>query len=567
MPNSGFFKPAFFALAVEGCLGDIQGQPAFAYIRVSDEIQAEEGRTGLPRQIEHIHQVARAKGYKIPWEFVFADDATGFDFEDRPQLTRLRREYKSSNRRASVVIMEHLDRLSRNADWHQGYLLDEMKKNSVVALFWKEFSSRVERAVLGAIAQDGMEQAKERMKEGNLIKARSGRVTARRPAHGYMFVDSHGKESAAAKKDTYYGIHDFTASSIRYIFNRIGLQGTTANAVAGELNDHSALYPPPKNMKAWTQSYVSGIVKNPVYKGEFIANRWQVVKEKYIDETGREIRKHRNVFKPESEWIIVTVPPIVSPSLWELANQMLEKNQLMATRNARAPFLLTGLVKCALCGRTYIGAEHKTKHKDKIYRSRSYRCLTAAGGKARSWRETCTNPQLQTHVLDDAVWYCIQHYLLDPEVVRTVLEPKEILEQNDRLKEQINYLSRTLAEKDAEDEKLYRAYLADAFDEEEFAERRRGIRDLKETLKAERDTLQAQVTSEEEIESRKAFILSVVEKARHSNLAQDAPFDVKQRIIKLLVDKITVDVKKQEFCLEGTIRGVFNFDIVNTSVL
>ena len=37
-------------------LGDPSGSTSFAYIRVSSSGQAEEGRTGLPRQLQHIHE-------------------------------------------------------------------------------------------------------------------------------------------------------------------------------------------------------------------------------------------------------------------------------------------------------------------------------------------------------------------------------------------------------------------------------------------------------------------------------------------------------------------------------
>ncbi len=182
MPNSDFFKPEFDKLATDGCIGNPTGEIAYAYIRVSGEEQADEGRSGLPRQIAHIHEAAKKHGYKIPWEMVFADDHTGFEFEGRPALERLRREHKLIHRRASVVVVEHIDRLSRNGDWHQGFLLDEMKRLGILPIFWKEFYSRIERVVLGVIAQEGMEAEIRRMTEGNLFKARSGRVTARVPA-------------------------------------------------------------------------------------------------------------------------------------------------------------------------------------------------------------------------------------------------------------------------------------------------------------------------------------------------------------------------------------------------
>src|SRR5258706_4639646 len=185
MPNPDFFKGGFDALAVDGCIGSPHGQLAYAYIRVSSDEQADEGRSGLPRQIEHIDEIGIKRGYKIPWDYVFADDYTGFEFEERPALSILREEYKSPHRRANAVVMEHLDRLSRNASWHQGFLLEHMQRHEVSAIFWKEFSSLIERSVLGAVAQEGMEQSKRRMMEGNLHKARSGRVTAHTAAYGY----------------------------------------------------------------------------------------------------------------------------------------------------------------------------------------------------------------------------------------------------------------------------------------------------------------------------------------------------------------------------------------------
>src|SRR5438105_3767424 len=111
-------KNDFDALATDGYIGDPAGQPAYIYIRVSSEEQAEEGRSGLPRQIQHCHEIAKQHGYKISWDTCFADDHSGFEFRDRPELNRLRREYASPGRRANAVVIEHLDRLSRNSEWH-----------------------------------------------------------------------------------------------------------------------------------------------------------------------------------------------------------------------------------------------------------------------------------------------------------------------------------------------------------------------------------------------------------------------------------------------------------------
>ena len=88
----------------------------------------------------------------------------------------------------SHIVIEYLDRLSKNADWHQGYLIERIQESGQELVWWKPYHSRIERAVFGAISQDGMEQAIERMKAGTRKKAESGRVTAKVRAYGYKHV-------------------------------------------------------------------------------------------------------------------------------------------------------------------------------------------------------------------------------------------------------------------------------------------------------------------------------------------------------------------------------------------
>ena len=108
MPNPEFFKDVFDELAINGHIGDPNGKPAYAYLRVSSSEQAEDGRSGLPRQIRHVHDISLKQGLKIAWDRVFADDHTGFEFRDRPSLSLLRRDYSSDHRRACFVVLSIL---------------------------------------------------------------------------------------------------------------------------------------------------------------------------------------------------------------------------------------------------------------------------------------------------------------------------------------------------------------------------------------------------------------------------------------------------------------------------
>ncbi len=88
------------------------------------------------------------------------------------------------------------------------------------------------------------------------------------------------------------------------------------------------------------------MIKNPVYKGQFVAHRFEHVMVERPSEYGFPPKKTpREVERPEDEWIIVPVPPIVSPELWQLANDVLKKNKQMEQANAKHEYLLVGVLK------------------------------------------------------------------------------------------------------------------------------------------------------------------------------------------------------------------------------
>jgi hypothetical protein len=64
----------------------------------------------------------------------------------------------------------------------------------------------------------------------------------------------------------------------------------------------------------------------------------------------------------------------------------------------------------------------------------------------------------------------------------------------------------------------------------------------------------------EDLEERKRLILALAENARKNGLASDAPFDVKQRIVKLLVDKVVLNVAEDWIQIEGLTSGRTGID-------
>lgn len=561
MPVPELFKAEFDALATDNAIGQPNGELAYGYLRVSSAGQAEEGRSGLPRQIMNVHEAAARHGLKIPWEYLFADDDSGFEFADRPDLSRLRQEYKSPRRRANAVVLEHLDRLSRNADWHQGFLLDEMKQYGLQAVFWKEFTSRIERAVMGAIAQDGMEQSKQRMADGNVHKARSGRVTARTPAYGYKLVDSRGREGDAAKKDTHYAIREDQARAVRKIYRWMS-EGNSLRSIAGWLNQK---YSPPKRSAYWNSRLVWLIIKNPVYKGEYMANTWKQVKVPVNTNpaslSGGVVRTIvRKVPRPAEEWIKVAVPAIVSAGEWEMANKILEKNAQMSRRNAKDQYLLTGLVKCACCGRSYTG-KRRLRHSrsGQTLKTTWYFCSSQSSGYPNTARDQigCTQGNISGRILEEAVWSEVYQVLLHPQILLDVLEREFHGGRNEQVARQIAFLESQIESSKVEDEKLYKAYVAGVFNEVEYAGRRRMIVENQQKMTAELRQLGDNLISPDRFEQQKQEILLICRHAAANGLAHDAPFEIKRNIIKSIVEKIILNVDGNWFELEGVIRGQY----------
>lgn len=564
MPIPKFFKAEFDALAINNTLGHPTGELAYAYLRVSSSGQAEEGRSGLPRQLSHIHEAAVQHRLKIPWEYLFADDDSGFEFSDRPDLSRLRQEYRSDKRRAHAIVIEHLDRLSRNADWHQGFLLDEMKQFGIRTIFWKQFSSRIERVVMGAVAQTGMENEKLRMAQGTLLKARHGRVTAKSPAYGYKLVDSFGNEGQTAKRDTHYGIREDEAQVVRYIYQKV-LEGYPLRRIAMMLEGN---YPPPKKFSHWEPKMIELIIKREVYKGEFIAHRSMTVKipktphPASLTDMGSQTVS-RKIQRPREEWIVVPVPAIVTPEDWESANEIVSRNLNMGRREARSPFLLTGLVNCATCGYRYIGRVGKAKSRDKqkTFTLTSYRC-SSRGNRVRAISEEigCNQKQISMQILDQSVWSVVYEVLLNPEIMLGALEREYHSEQNERVRNQVEFLNGQIRELKLEDEKLYKAYLAEVFDEVEYGESRSLITNQLQKLQSEIGRLEEGQILPEQFEERKQEILAICQTARDSGLLFDAPFEVRQQIIHTIVDKIVLNANEGWFEMDGVIRGQYLFD-------
>ncbi len=213
--------------------------------------------------------------------------------------------------------------------------------------------------------------------------------------------------------------------------------GKTLGQVAASL---TGIYPTPKGHPLWGRASVRSILKRPTYKGEFHSMRWGK------DKDGRMIENE--------DYIVVPVPAIVSPEIWDEANRILEKNKQTAARNAKKPYLLTGLMRCASCGRSFMGHQGRTRLNGKRLPTpqRVYHCTSRSDHK----RELIGCPQgyIGCIKVDNAVWDIVCQVLLEPEVLIEALDRHFAADENATLLEQVAFLEKQIADGTKEEEKI-----------------------------------------------------------------------------------------------------------------
>lgn len=552
-----------FAANRSGELGDPRGELAYAYIRVSTAGQAEEGRSGLPRQLEHIHERARQSHLRVPYSLLFADDHTGFEFQNRPDLQRLIAQISRPDREANHLLIENIDRLSRNAKWHQGYLLDLFERQSVSVHFWKAFSSEIERAVMGAISEQGMRNEIERMTQGMRHKAESGRITARRPTYGYMFIDSKGRPetdpASNYRQDSHYALNEDHAPVMKEIYYRI-IGGESLSEICNDLEERKV--PTPKRAKHWSSGNVSKMLKNPVYKGEYVANRY-IMQEEWSERSQKMVSRQRQ--RPEEEWVVIPVPPIVSPKIWEEAQAAMKRNLKASTRNAKAKCLLQGFLYCAHCQRLFRHGGSSGPIVEGKRTRRFYICGSYHVNRTVRNHLYCKSPLVYSDVIDPHVWDTVCQLANDPDILINLLEEEHDKFKRGELNEQLKYIEKQIKSCRVEETQWDKAYAAKIFSLEEYKEKRLAVQNRISALQDEWEKVSEEVAVMQILEQKRELIYERFKTLKEAGFTPNMPFEEKRKMLAMLVDKVVIDSKNGWYRLEGSVQGTYQYEEKNNS--
>lgn len=373
------------------------------YARVSTEEQA---RSGYSLQ-DQLRECRKKAGTSEVIEYV--DEGVSGEFLDRPALTKLRQDVREGL--ITRLICLDPDRLSRRL-MNQLLISDEIERHALLEFVNGEYLQNPEGRLFyqmrGAISEFEKAKITERFSRGRREKARQGRIVRDYKVYGYSYDNEKSR----------LVINGYEANIVKLIFDlftgKSSIKTAGINGIALYLTEMKI--PTKRGAKIWHRQVVRQILMNRAYIGEFYQNRWNtegMLGNKFKDRKERIPMRIR----PQQEWILVPCPKIIDSEQFEYARELLNVSRQRWAGSRKHRYLLSGLVRCGICGNTMTGRKIKNWGKY-VYQYTDVK--NTAGAKSKGCGNKMTAGQLET-----MVWEEVLGWLNQPDKLALCLEQDE----------------------------------------------------------------------------------------------------------------------------------------------
>lgn len=326
----------------------------YIYIRVSTNMQVE--GYSLDAQKDRILKFAEYQNMEIVGEYCDAGKS-GKSVTGRPEFTRMLEDIESGVDNIDYVLVFKLSRFGRNAADVLNSL--QLLQDYGVELICVEDgidsskdSGKLTITVLSAVAEIERENILVQTMEGRKQKAREGKWNGGVPPYGYM-LDSDN-EMIVIDPDT---VDTVKLIYEQYVYKDMGLE-----EIVRFLNEHGYKKKQyrKRDLNYFTAHFIRNVLDNPVYTGKISYGRLKTEK---VKGSRDEFKRVKNTDFMLSDGLH---DAIISEELWELAQT---KRRRVAKRTKKKyavdhVHLLSGLVKCPVCGEPMTGTTAKRKNKN-----------------------------------------------------------------------------------------------------------------------------------------------------------------------------------------------------------
>ena len=386
----------------------------YIYTRVSTSMQID--GYSLDAQKSRMKAFCDFNDYEIAGEYEDAGKS-GKTIEGRIAFNQMMEDIKTGKDEVSFVLVFKLSRFGRNAADVLASLqvMQDFGVNLICVedgIDSSKDAGKLMISVLSAVAEIERENIRIQTMEGRMQKAREGKWNGGFAPYGYKLVG--GKLE----------INEEEAEAIRVIFDQYVNTDIGSNGIAKYLENHGIQKIQRQNGKnpLFDAALIRRIIQNPVYCGKIAYGR----------------RKTEKVHGTRSDYHLVAQDnyllvdgiheAIISEDVWEQAQIKVavqaKKYEKVNSVKGEKIHLLSGLLKCPICGAGMYGnksiksRKDGTRYRDYFYYGCKHRNMTR--GHKCDYKK-----QINEELLDNAV----------AEVIRTLVSNKKFAEM---MKQKIN---------------------------------------------------------------------------------------------------------------------------------
>lgn len=407
----------------------------YIYTRVSTAIQVD--GYSLDAQKEKLKRYAEFQEMKIVGEY--SDQGrSGKSIEGREQFQQMLKDIESSKDKIDYVLVFKLSRFGRNAADVLSSLqrMQDYGVNLICVedgIDSSKDAGKLMISVLSAVAEIERENILVQTMEGRKQKAREGRWNGGFAPYGYELKNGE-LLIAEDEAEIIRLIYD------KYIHTNLGIAG-----IAAYLNTHGYVKKKRQNntLDAFATSFIKGVLDNPIYAGKLAFGRRKTEK---VEGT----RNQYHIVKQENYMLNEGVHEgIISEEDWELAHK---KRLETGTKNEKTHSLehehiLTGILKCPICGSGMYASVSRKKRKDgSRYRDFFYYCCKHRRfieGHRCTYKRQWTQEKVNSAV-EEVVRKMVQNQKFEAAIMKKInnkVDTKELdaeLEQLKKKQQQLN---------------------------------------------------------------------------------------------------------------------------------
>ncbi len=292
------------------------------WVRVSTDFQVLSDSPEVHEQRARYY--AEAKGWEVI-EVYRLEAVSGKTIMELPETKKMLRDIQTG--RITALIFSKLARLARKtAELLE--ISELFRKSNADMISLAESidtstpSGRLFFTVVAAMAQWEREEISERVAASVPIRAKMGKPLGGQASFGYTWK---GKELVIDTKE----------APIRKMVHELFAEHKRKKTVAAKLNGMGYRT---RNGSNFTNTTIGRLLRDTTAKGVRIAN--------YTKSLGD---GKKWVIKPESEWVTITCPAIVTEDLWEECNKILDQQEKKKKPTKKTVHLFTGILFCE-CG-------------------------------------------------------------------------------------------------------------------------------------------------------------------------------------------------------------------------